>query len=213
MGDKMEIKHGLLSGLIYFLLLLTMILFISPLPLFTEEVYLYKQVDCTLLVADPDAMIEKIVSWLEKERGYYILKSSEQIIFRLPTTAINKLRPFIDEVADEIVSYSQEAQDLRENFLGLRSGIQSREEILNKNLSYINRANVAGTLAVEQEILSLLGEIESLKGKLRKLETDRYYAYINLNLSFLKQALPENIPSSFTWINSVDFYSFIQEGF
>lgn len=190
------------------------LIFSFPLAYLTaEEEYLYKQVDCTIMVADPDATIEKIISWLESRHGYFILRSSEQLIFRLPAGEIATLRPFIDGVADEIVGYSQQAQDLREEFLGLRSGIQSREEILKKNLSYIDRANVEGTLAVEQEILTLLQEIENLKGKLRKFETDRRYAYININLSFLKQALPEKIPSSFGWINSIDFYSFIKEGY
>jgi len=29
---------------------------------------------------------------------------------------------------------------------------------------------------------------------------------------YLEQTLPENIPSSFDWINSVDFYSFAYQG-
>jgi hypothetical protein len=28
----------------------------------------------------------------------------------------------------------------------------------------------------------------------------------------LEQSLPDSIPSSFPWINSVDFYSFVQAG-
>ena len=71
----------------------------------------------------------------------------------------------------------------------------------------------AAACAIEQEILRLVTEIEGLKGRLRKLETDRRFARGEIFLSFQEQTLPEDIPSSFDWINSVDFYRFIEEDF
>jgi len=72
---------------------------------------------------------------------------------------------------------------------------------------------VAGTLAIEREVHALLQEIEKLKGTLRKLNTDRRLARGEIYLSFMEKSLPQDIPSSFEWVNTVDFYNLMQEGF
>jgi hypothetical protein len=112
--------------------------------------------------------------------------------------------------AEEMVEFQLEARDLREEILGLEAGARSREEILARNLTYLDRADVTGTLAIEKEVMQLLGEIEALKGRLRKLENDRRLAKAEIQLNFLEQALPEDIPSSFYWINGIDFYRFME---
>ena len=115
-------------------------------------------------------------------------------------------------VADEMVELSPSAVDLREEVLGLQSGIRSRQEILERNLSFIDEADVDGTLAIESEIVQLLAEIEELKGRLRKLNVDRVYSRAEVSMRFMQQSIPEDIPSSFGWINTVDFYGFMREG-
>ena len=82
-----------------------------------------------------------------------------------------------------------------------------------QNLQYIDQTDVEGTLAIEKEIMQLLTEIEQLKGRLRKLTVDRNYALAQVNLQILGQSLPTDIPSSFGWINTIDFYTFVDEGF
>jgi len=135
------------------------------------------------------------------------------VIFRFPHTKVGKLRDFLQDISETVVELSLQAQDLRESILGIQSGIQSREEILQQNLQYIDRTDVEGTLAIETEVMHLLTEIEQLKGKLRKLTVDRAYALAQVNLRILGQSLPTDIPSSFGWINTIDFYTFVGEGF
>ena len=135
------------------------------------------------------------------------------MIFRFPYSEVGRLRDFLENIAETVVELSLEARDLRESILGLQSGIRSREEILEQNLRYIDQTDVEGTLAIEQEVMQLLTEIEQLKGKLRKLTVDRAYALAQVNLRILGQSLPTDIPSSFGWINTIDFYDFVEEGF
>ena len=134
-------------------------------------------------------------------------------MFRFPFNEIKGLRELFTDISERIIEIAPGAVDLREQILGLQSGIRSRESILKKNLSFIDRADVAGTLAIEREVHALLQEIESLKGTLRKLNTDRRLARGEIYLSFREQSLPQDIPSSFDWINTVDFYKLMQEGF
>jgi hypothetical protein len=185
--------------------------FTITLPLHGEN-YLSHSVSATLLVTDPEKSSDLITEWVEGSGGLYLFKSNDRVVFRFPYEKIKGLRNLLEETADEIVDISFEAQDVRERIVQLRSGIASREEILTKNMSYLGRANVAGTLAIEREILRLVQEIETLKGELRRLEVERVLAWGEVNLNFKQQTLPDDIPSSFGWINTVDFIRFLQGG-
>lgn len=196
-----------------YLRVIFLILLLSPVSIFSEDNTLYHDIRATLLVADVDVLGDLIAQWAEDSGGYLLLKSTDRIVVRFPYTKISLFREFLEQSADLVVEIAPQAVDLREHLLGLQSGIRSREEILLKNLAFIDQADVTGTLDIEKEILTLLGEIEELKGKLRKLNVDRAMARAEVNLSFMEQSLPEDIPSSFSWINTVDFYAFIWEGF
>ena len=178
-----------------------------------EENYLHHGVQATILVADTDQAIDGLARWADEAGGYLLYKSGDRVIFRFPYTEVGKLREYLQQISETVVELTLEAQDLRESILGIQSGIRSREEILEQNLQYIDQTDVAGTLAIEQEVMQLLTEIEQLKGKLRKLTVDRAYALAQVNLRILGQSLPTDIPSSFGWINAIDFYRFMEEGY
>jgi hypothetical protein len=176
-----------------------------------EDGFLHQRLYATILVADPDWTAEALASWAEARGGYFLLRSTDIVVVRVSNEKITDLRARVEEAAEEVVDIAPEAVDLREDYLGVQSAIRSREEILRRNLDYIDRADVAGTLAIEKEITALLGEIEGLKGRLRRLDNDRRFAYAEVSMSFKEQTLPEDIPSSFAWINTVDFYRFVRE--
>ena len=178
-----------------------------------EENYLHHGVQATILVADVDPSIDRLAHWADKAGGYLLYKSSDQVIFRFPYTEVGRLRDYLQQISETVVELTLQAQDLRESILGIQSGIRSREEILQQNLQYIDQTDVEGTLAIEKEIMQLLTEIEQLKGRLRKLTVDRAYALAQVNLRILGQSLPTDIPSSFGWINTIDFYRFMDQGF
>jgi hypothetical protein len=148
--------------------------------------------------------------WLEQEGGYYLHRSKDRVTLRIPYQKIGSLRTYIESIAEEVVKVELEAHDLREETLRLMSGLEAREEILMKNLGYIDKTDVKGTLAIEGEIRMLVEEIENHKGRLGKLETDRLFALGDIKLNFKEQTIPKDIPSSFDWINTIDFYRFIK---
>jgi hypothetical protein len=165
-----------------------------------------------ILVADPEDAADALAMWVEKEGGYYLRRSKDGVALRIPYQKIGNLRSYIENIAEEVVEVELEARDLREDILRLRSGLEARREILTKNLGYIDKTDVKGTLAVETEIRLLVQEIENHKGRLRKLETDRQFALGEIQLSFKEQSIPADIPSSFGWINTIDFYRFMKGG-
>jgi hypothetical protein len=194
-------------------LITSVFLFVLHSLVFSADDYLHQQLNATLLVADPDLVAERIAEWAEAAGGYFLVKSSTQVVIRFPSAKMDELREFVKTIAEEVVTLTSKATDLREQFLEIQAGIASREEMLRNTLNFLDRADIKGTLAIEKEVITLLKEVEELKGKLRKIYVDRLYALATINLNYFQQSIPQDIPSSFEWINHIDFYKFIQEGF
>lgn len=195
-----------------YLLLTAAVLFAAgAMPVYAGN-YMFHQVQTTILVADPEYTADLITVWTEEQGGYYIYRSLDRIVLRVPSDEMSSLRRYLEQISDAVVEVSIQSNDLREQLVTLRSSIKSSEEILARNLEYLDRTDVKGTLAIEQEVRSLLVELESYKGSLRKLEFDRQFAYYEVLLSFKEQILPQDIPSSFEWINRIDFYRFAEQG-
>jgi hypothetical protein len=52
--------------------------------------------------------------------------------------------------------------------------------------------------------------VERLQATLARLNVDRAYARVEVAMRYVQATLPEDIPSSFPWINEVSFYQFIK---
>jgi hypothetical protein len=177
-----------------------------------QERFLARSLRARILVHDPEVTVDRLVGWTEEQGGYFVYRSLERVLLRVPDASGESFRAYLEDQAEEVVELSLEARDLRQRMLQVRAGIAGRQEILNRNLAHLRGADVAGTLAIEREITRLMGEIESLTGELRKLEQDRRYMVAEVLLSFQDQTLPRDIPSSFRWINQVDFYRYMEGG-
>jgi uncharacterized small protein (DUF1192 family) len=188
-------------------------LLLAPAASLYGEDYLHHTIESRVVVAWPEDAARTIVRWAEQRGGYFVLHSTERVVIRFPDEHVKQMHSFLQQTCDHVLEYSPRVTDLREDLLSVRSGIRSREEILEKNMSFIDRADVTGTLEIEKEIMQLVEEIERLKGKRRKLLVDKDYAVADIGLRFKEQTLPDSIPSSFDWINSVDFYRFMQKEF
>jgi len=189
--------------------LLTILCILLPLSLPAEEAdTLYYEITARLLVGDRQEAADSLTGWAESRGGYFIRKSLDEVTLRLPDGEVPGLRAYLEEISDEVVDYSQNTFDLRESLMQSRSALEARQEILEKNISYIATSDVEGTLTLEQEIRRLMNEIDAYSGMLRKMENDRSYAAVTVLLSFRTRTLPDSRPSRFDWVNSVDFYRF-----
>lgn len=176
------------------------------------ENYLYHEIYATILVADPDTAADLIAKWSEDVGGYYLVKSSSQVIIRFPYEKVSALKEYLEQIADDVVEISIQAFDRREELSSLQAGINSRDQILKQNLAFMNKADTEGALAIEQEIILLLEAIEGLTARLERIKVEIEYSWAQINLNFMEQSIPQNIASSFNWINSIDFYQFMAEG-
>jgi len=172
---------------------------------------LARTLQATLLVSDPETAADNICAWAKERGGYFLIRSTDWVELRFPTDDIGNFRSFIENLAEDIFNLSIEAFDVGEQIVYLESGIRARQEILDKNLSYIDGADIKGTLAIEKEVMRLLTEIESMKSQLHNIRVDSELARARITFTFRDETLPTDIPSSFDWINRLDFYSFLRE--
>ena len=175
-----------------------------------EENYLHQGVRATMLVADAPAAADRLEAWCDAQGGYVLYKSDERVSFRLPHAALPRLRGFLEELSEDVLDFAPQAVDLREQLARTRSSLASRREILGRNLALLDKADTAGTLAIEQEMLGLVKEVEDLEAALARLGVDQAYARVDVDLRFEQATLPKDIPSSFPWINQVGFYPFVE---
>jgi hypothetical protein len=176
----------------------------------TEE-YLAFDLQAQLLVADRQAAADRLVSWTEEGGGYFVERATGRVVLRVPADSFDELRKVAAGAAEQVVSYYPRAEDVRDELRAVRATIESREQSLEELLTFLEQADVTGTLALEREIDSLMREIESYKGRRRFLQTRVAFARAEIALSAQSADIPTKRPSSFAWLNSLDLYRFIEE--
>lgn len=174
--------------------------------------YLTYRLDVFLLVEDPEQASLDIITYTDQNGGYFLHSSLEGVSVRIPIENLTDFTALLRSVGEEVEDYSPTAVDVREEIIYLESGINSRQEILDRNIELLEETNIDDTLAIEAEIIRLLNEIEELKGRLRKIDVERGYTLVNIRFTFLSSSIPDNIQSMFGWINSLGLYTFLEKG-
>jgi hypothetical protein len=171
---------------------------------------LHYVVQAQIIVADADAAGKALADWAEEEGGYFTRRSLERVDLRIPSTSFPSLRARLEGIAEDVVSYAPSASDLREQMAAVNAALASRNESLQLVLSYLDDADVAGTLALEREIQALVQSLEQLEGRRRQLANDASYARAEVFFSSPTQTIPSRMPSTFAWINTVDLYLMLE---
>lgn len=164
-----------------------------------------------VIASDPDASGRAMADWAESVGGYFTFRSEEQIDLRVPPEQVRTLREQILDLGDTIVTYDPAAVDYREELARNTAAINSRNEALERILVFLDDAEITATLSFERELRSLLQEIEYYVGRNRRLRNEVEFATVTVYLSSRRRTIPEQRPSSFGWVNTVDLYLFLRE--
>ena len=167
--------------------------------------------DTVILVADRFEAADDLEVWVESNGGYLLSRLEDRLILRVPSPVLDEFVDFLETVADEIIQIQQETEEISQNLLEAEAGIRSKKELFEKALTLIDQTDLSTTLEIESEILSILRDIEGLKGRYRKLLGEVALARVQVDFTLQEEKLPENLPSAFPWINVVDFYLLMQE--
>jgi len=167
--------------------------------------------DTVILVADRFEAADDLEEWVESNGGYLLSRLEDRLILRVPSPVLDEFVDFLETVADEIIQIQQQTEEISQSLLEAEAGIRSKKELFEKALTLIDQTDLSTTLEIESEILSILRDIEGLKGRYRKLLGEVALARVQVDFTLQEEKLPENLPSAFPWINVVDFYLLMQE--
>ena len=158
-----------------------------------KENSLRREISGSVLVKNIDKAVSSLSGWVSDNGGYILVKSSDRIAVRFPSRYTENFRDVMKSVSEEILEFSLEASDIEREIIEYQSGIKAREEILRRNMSYIDNANVSGTIGIEKEVTALIREIERLKGRLNRALTERDFTRADISFNFAGQSIPSDI--------------------
>ena len=167
--------------------------------------------DAVVLVDDRFEAADQLEAWVEENEGYLVSRLEDRLILRVPSASLDEFVDFLETAAEEIIQIQQQTEDISQSLLEAEAGIRSKSELFEKALALIDQTDLATTLEMESEILSILTDLEGLRGQYRKLLGEVELARVQVDFTLQEEKLPENLPSSFAWINLVDFYLLMQE--
>lgn len=181
-------------------LFLTSTLF-SPLSK-AEELYINSNI--TLKVQKKEQVADALVSKAEELGGYYSSRSDYALQLKIPVAKAEEYLEFVTEQG-LVANRSFNSQSLSQEIADLRARLKTREELLQKYFGILEEAQSDHVIAVENEVIRLISEIENLKGQLRKQEHLSTFADISIEFRFRNRRAPiADGSSSFAWINTLN---------
>lgn len=175
-------------------------------PVVTDAVQASAQVDASFVleVTDRELARQALIGAATDAGGYFSESSDNQVVLRLPNGSVDGIFARGAELGT-VVDRSFESRDLGASIADVGARLDVRRQMLDRYYAVLAEAEADAVIAVEQQIVSLVEEIEGLTGQLRYMEHQTAYARVVVWFSFQDRAAPAwDGDSSFAWLNTVD---------
>lgn len=149
-------------------------------------------------LAEAEAAVE---AWCKAFGGYIASSNSDErtayFSARIPAAQFEPAMAGAGEIGT-VKSRGVSAQDVTEQFYDLQTRLETRKIMRDRLRTYLSQAkDVKDMLQIESELNSVLADIESMEGRMRRLSGQIEYATISVNMS-----LPYRTTSGgFDWPN------------
>lgn len=162
-----------------------------------------------LKVAKRDEAADALVKKTQALGGYFSTLASAQVVLRVPVDHTEDLLATARSLG-LVVSNTYQRTDQSAPLGDLRSRLGARQDVLQRYLEVLGSAHADAVVTVEQQVTSLIAEIEGLQGRIRLLENQVDYATVTVAFQFRERAAPRvDGSSSFAWLNTVNLSELI----
>jgi hypothetical protein len=162
-----------------------------------------------LKVGNRDQVADQLIVAVEKLDGYFIERTDEMLRLKVPVESVKKVLAAVEPLG-VVIERKQEAQDLGDSMDERRTRLASKQEVLQRYFAVLSNAGPSAVVEVEQEMTSLVQEIESLKGSLTMYEHQLKYADVVVSFQFRERRPPvRDGSSSFRWLNTMNLADLI----
>lgn len=149
---------------------------------------------------DIDSSASRLIAMVKEKNGYLQSRTDALVVCRVPS---EHFQTIVDQLEDcgTIVSRSVQTDDVTDEYkdLGLRLGVM--ESSRQRLVALMDQAgNLEELLKLEEQLTKLTAEIESLKGKLKKLSQDISYSTVQVNFA-TRSVVGRRKSSPFPWVN------------
>lgn len=156
-----------------------------------SEKKLIKTGNISLEIENLSESISKVEEWVSNYDGYISTSSNSEknawFNIKIPST---KFDDAINSVCSlgKVLNHLENTEDVSEQYYDLESRLQNKKTMKSKLENYLKNAkDIKDLLEIERELNSVISEIDSMEGRLKRLSNQVEYSTITINLQ-----LPSN---------------------
>jgi hypothetical protein len=172
--------------------------------------------DYAIQAANRESAYRELKRWVESRKGYMIELTDSSISLRIPVKAEDR-EDRLEEIKKKVLSlgilmsHSMNRTDYTGRISELEVAIRMKEKHLDDLQKLARDTDLSQTLALEQELNAVQGELEQLKGQRRQLIEATRMIQLNVSFSYTPPVNPAGDPG-FGWVNSAGVLE-LMEGF
>jgi hypothetical protein len=145
-----------------------------------EERMIAYDASIDLIVKEPDSTLVTLKNLIKEQKGYIVSISSSTVVFRVETTKLESTLKII-ETYGKTENKRIWGEDVTDEYQDLGIRLENAMKARERYLQLLEKAeNVQAALMVEKELERLNGEIDLLKGRIKRLEHITEYSSITV---------------------------------
>jgi hypothetical protein len=165
----------------------------------------------TIQLADRDKAAAQAIAKAESLGGYFSLLNDNAVTLKVPAARSRELIDFV-KANWKPVEESFRAEDVGASLDELRASLKAKQELFAQLEKLLAAADAGGILEVEAAGARLIGEIETLKGRLRALQHRLDFATVAVNFRLLRRERPRDDDlTPFPWLNALGLNALLRE--
>lgn len=145
--------------------------------------------------------IEKIAKDLN---GYLAVRSDASITIRVPREKFSAALAQVEKTGD-VVHREVTAEDVTDQFVDMDARLKNAMAMRERLQDLLKKANTKEALEIEIQLERVMGEIESMEGKLKLLKDKIAFSMITVTFAARGEAAVRDMPLRlpFPWLNAL----------
>lgn len=169
------------------------------------------QVQMVVKVGDRDQAAQTLVARAAALEGYFTRRAREGVVLQVPAEG---LKPLLAQAGalGPVIDRQWRREDLGGVLIELEAALKAKTEVQRQYLALLAQADTDAALAVEEELVRLTAEIETLKGQIRHLRHRIAFARVEVRFEHRERQAPApDGRSSFAWLNTLNLSDLLEE--
>jgi len=169
-----------------------------------EMAMLIYTANLTMAVYQVEPALNAIEKVAKDVGGYLAVRSDTAITIRVPREKFSDALAQVEKTGD-VVHREVTAEDVTDQFVDLDARLRNAMAMRDRLQDLLKKANTKEALEIEIQLERVMGEIESMEGKLKLLKDKIAFSMITVTFAARGEAAVRDMPLRlpFPWLNSL----------